>query len=114
MMETPMLDLHDGQVRPFLRALLECEADTIACACPTRPSVEAWLGSRHPILSVNAVGLKGQGEPPSLTRTSLVTLTGPNALELYEAGSVRVGRWTVRLVADWPPGARYDAGAVWP
>lgn len=106
-----MRDLHDGQVRPTLRCVVESEADTLACACPCRSEVERWLDSPHPVLSVNEVDLghQARGELDAVTRTSVLTLTGRQARTLYELGSVPVGRWTVRLVSDWPPGARYAA-----
>lgn len=34
-----LLDRHDGKMRLSLRVLVESEADTIACACVTRPEV---------------------------------------------------------------------------
>jgi hypothetical protein len=114
MREVLLLDRHDGKMRLSLRVLVESEADTIACACATRPEVERWLDSPHPMLSINAVALghQGRGEPDAMTRTSELTLTGVQARELFELEELRVGRRTVRIVDDWPPGARFAGDAA--
>ena len=115
MKEVMLLDRHDGQMRLSLRVLVEGDADTLACACATRPEVERWLDSPHPMLSVNAVasGHQGRGEPDAMTRSSVLTLTGLQARELFDREELRVGRRTIRIVSDWPPGARF-AGAAAP